>query len=445
MPQPFNYLPESTVPNPTQNLISAVATGQGIQQLKAAQVATSQAEANFKQQQALQADLAKLSENPTPAAIAQMTVKHPQLSEHFKRSYDMLGAEQQKARVGQASEVYAALTAGDNELARERLQSQAKAYENSGMGKEAKTLNDLAELIKLHPETAQTSTALFLSSAMGPEKFTETFSKLESERRERGIEPSKLTEAQSAARTAATKADFAASEIAVELQKKGWDMYKIQEDVKIAKENNRIAALKTGVDKESNDLKRQELQDKLNDAKLKRDQAVRDRVAEVDSARQTIDNSLSTIDRLLLNPGFNDVVGAVEGSSFYPTTAAALVTPFTSSADDRANAIADFETIKSQTFLNQLLKLKNESPTGASGLGALSEEEGERLVNGVQNMGRKQGEKQARDNLTEVQRLLMKSRKGLVNKFGVPDTIPDTPQAQPTPEEIDGAVKKYGG
>lgn len=432
MPQPFDY--SLNVPNPAQSLISTIAAGQGIAQLKATQQASKQAEVTFKAQQDLQADLAKVSQNPTPAAIAQMTVKYPQLSEHFKRAYDVLGTEQQKARVNQASEVYAAMASGDNQLAQDRLKSQAEAYSNSGMDKESKTLHDLSELIKLHPDTAKTSTALFLASAMGPDKFTETFSKLESERRESALEPSKLTTAQSEARSAATKADFANSDAAVDLQKKGWDIYKIQEDTKIARENNRIAAMKAGVDKESNDLKRQELQDKLKDAQTKRDQEVRDRTTAIEQQRGTIDNSLSTIDRLLANPSLNDVLGAAEGSSLYPHL-----------SDEAQNAIADIETVKSQTFLNQLIQLKNSSSTGASGLGALSKEEGERLINGIQSLSRKQGEGQFTSNMKEMQRLMMKARKNLTVKYGAPDTIPDTPNAQTSPDDVDALVKKYGG
>lgn len=435
MPQPFDY--SLNVPNPAQNLISTVAAGQGIMQLKAAQQQAKQAEAGFKQQQELQSDLAKLSQNTNPAAVAQMMTKYPQLSEHFKRTYDVLSSETQKSKVNQATEVYSALAAGDNDLAHQVLNQQAEAYKNSGMEKEAKTLTDLGELVKLHPETAKTSTALFLASAMGPDKFVETFGKLESERRESALEPSKLTTAQSEARSAATKADFAASDAAIDLQKKGWDIYKIQEDTKIAKENNRIAAMKAGIDRETNDLKRQELQTKLDDAKIARDQAVRDKTANVESTRGTIDNSLSTIDRVLNNPQLNDVLGSLEGGWM---GAAKNVL-----SDEAQNVIADIETIKSQTFLTQLQKLKDASSTGASGLGALSEKEGERLINGIQSLNRKQGEKQFEDNLKEVQRLLLKTRKNLVDKYGVPDTIPDTPNAAPSAEEIDALVKKHGG
>jgi hypothetical protein len=435
MPQPNNY--SLNLPDPTQSLVGALNMGTGMVQLQAAKQQLKQAEVGAQQQARLQSDINALSQNPSPAAVAQMMVKYPQLSEQFKRGYDAMGNEQQKAKINQASQVYAALLAGDTDTAYSTLKGFAEAYRNSGLKQDADSSDSLAEIIKLHPEHATTTAGLYLASAMGPEKFQETFGKLESERRERALEPSKLTEAQAAAREAATKAKFAESNAVIDLQKKGWDIYKIQEDVKIARENNRIAALNAAASRETNELKRQELQDKLKDAELARDQKVRDTASAIETTRTGIDNSLSTIDRVLNNPSLNDVLGSLEGG-----WVGAAKNVF---SDEAQNAIADIETMKSQTFLNQLKQLKEASSTGASGLGALSEKEGERLINGIQSLSRKQGEAQFTANLKEVQRLLLKTRKGLAEKYGAPDTIPDTPNVQTGAGDIDALIKKYGG
>lgn len=435
MPQPYDY--SLNIPNPTQNMLGAVGLGMNLMQVNAAKAQMRAAQASAARTQQMHDDLNNVNATHSPAAVASMMVKYPEMSEQFKRGYDALGAEQQKAKVNMASQAYSSLLAGDNDTAASLLRGYGEAYRNSGMTQDADAADHMAELIRLHPETAKTTAGIYLASAMGPEKFQETFSKLESERRERDLEPSKLTEAQANARAAATKANFAESEAVMDLQKKGWDIYKIQEDVKIARENNRIAAMKAGIDKETNDLKKQELQDKLKDAQLARDQAVRDRSVAIETTRGTIDNSLSTIDRVLNNRSLNDVLGSLEGG-----WAGAVKNVL---SDEAQNAIADIETIQSQTFLTQLQKLKDASSTGASGLGALSEKEGERLINGIQSLNRKQGEKQFTDNLKEVQRLLLKTRKNITNKFGVPDTIPDTPNVQTSGDDIDALVKKYGG
>jgi hypothetical protein len=422
MPQPYDYT-LGNLPSPTENLINSLAIAKGMQQIKTQRA---EADRSAQAQAQLQADLSQLGTNPTPAGLAQLMVKYPSMSEQFKRTYDVLSAEQQKSRVDQASQVYAALESGQPDMAQRILKEQAVAYRNSGMEKEAKTLDDLAEMARLSPETARTSTGLFLASAMGPEKFIETFTKLQSERREADLAPEQLTEAQAKARQAAVKADFAESEAVMDLQKKGWDIYKIQEDVKIARENSRITALKAQIDREQNDLKRQELQMKLENMQRERDQAVRDKAADVETANGAIDNMLNTADRILQTP--LDVVGSAAGpvSSRMPTL-----------TQDTADFEALIDNLDAQAFIAQIPNLK--------GMGALSDAEGKKITAALQNFSLKQSPEQLLSNVREAQRLLFKARQNISQRYGVPQTIPNTPAVQSSPEDIESLLQKYGG
>lgn len=194
MPQPFNYM--LNLPDPTQGVMGGVQNAVSIanmmaQRNKAEQDAIKAQQAN-EQHAAMQLDLGALSENPTAAGMTSTIIKYPQLAEHFKETYSALNAQQKDARVREASGVYAALQSGSPDIAQKLLAEQAAAFENSGNEQDAKVRRDLAELVKLNPSSALTSTGLFLASAMGPEKFADTFTKLEEERRKKELQPGEL-------------------------------------------------------------------------------------------------------------------------------------------------------------------------------------------------------------------------------------------------------------
>lgn len=428
MPQPYNY--SMNIPDPTASVMGGVQNALNIANIASQRNLAEQQALDIQRarekQAAMESELAQLSQNPSPSALASMMVKYPQLSEQFKRTYDVLSTEQQQARLGQATQVYSALQAGKPEIAQQLLTEQSTAYRNSGMEREAKTLEDLGKLIEMNPQTAITSTGLFLASAMGPEKFTETFTKLQNERRQEELQPSALTEAQAKAQKAAVEAKFAESNAAMDLQKKGWDITKIQEDIKIAKQNAGIAALNAQIAREGNQIKRQEQQIKLAELVDKRDTAVREKTADVEAARTNMDNMLNTADRILATP--IDVVGSAAG-------------PVSARMPTLSQKTADFEalveTLGSQSFLAQIPNIK--------GMGALSNAEGEKLQAALQNFSLKQSPERLLENVREAQRLILKARQNVSKRYGVPDKVPDTPAAQPSAADIDALVKKYGG
>jgi hypothetical protein len=69
---------------------------------------------------------------------------------------------------------------------------------------------------------------------------------------------------------------------------------------------------------------------------------------------------------------------------------------------DAANLKADLETIKAQLGFEQLAQMKSQSRAGASGLGALSDNEMRLLVSARANLDQAQGPDQLRDRLTEL-------------------------------------------
>jgi len=409
--QPINFAMD--VRDPFESALQGFQTGAGIRAVMDKQ---EEAERARIAQEQMQADLGMLASNPnaTAADYSSMMVKYPQLSEHFKRSWDVLDGAQRQAKLGQATQVYAALQSNRPDVAASLLKEQAAAKRNSGLEDEAKLDDALAQSIEMDPGSAKATAALLLSSVMGPDKFAETFTKLGSEQRAQDQAPADLRKANADATAAEVKAKYAESEALLDLEKAGWDIKKAQNEINVSRENSRIAAMNAALNRESNDLKRQELQMRLDDAVRERDAKIREKAAEVETARTSMDNMLNTVDRILANPSLDDVLGSMEGR---------LPAAISSGLDDEeSNAIALIENLKSQTFLAQIPAIK--------GTGALSNAEGDKLQSALQNLERAQGEKQFRANLAEAQRLILKARKNLATRYGVPDNIPDRPAAQ---------------
>lgn len=173
--QPMNYMLD--VKNPFQIALSGVEAGLGISN---AMDKAAQQQQQLQLQKQMQTDLGVLASNPNPTAqdFAQITTKYPSLAEHFKNTWNMLNTDQQQTRLSQASQIFAALNAGQPDIASKLAADQAAAFKNSGQDKDAQAMDTLSQLITKSPETAKTSTGLLLSSILGPEKFATTYSTL---------------------------------------------------------------------------------------------------------------------------------------------------------------------------------------------------------------------------------------------------------------------------
>lgn len=431
MVAPINYIQD--VQTPFQAAAQGMQFGSGIVDMQA-----KQQEQQFKlqqqeQQQAQQADLnSRLqaligNKNPTVQDYANISMLMPKdQAESTRKAWDMLSADKQQNRLSRAGQVLAAFNAGADDVALGMLDEEAQALRNVGDEQGAKAAEAYAQVARINPAMARTNIGLLLAQIPGGDKVIESITKLGADRRAEEKAPFELTEAQAKSQKAAVDAKFAESNAVVDLQKKGWDITKLQEDIAITKQNARIAAANAATAREGNTLKRQELGLKLQEMQQKRDDMVREKVGKATEAYDAIDNSLNTIDKLFKNPAWKDVIGSFEGRM--PESASLL-------DDDESDAIALINTLGSQVFL---AKAKE-----AGSMVGLTEKEGEKLQQSLAAVTRAQGEKAFESNLREAQRLLLKSRKNASDKFGVPQTIPDTPAVDPSGADISALIKKY--
>lgn len=413
---PIDYSSLVQSPDLGGSLLQGFQTGAGIRQVIDQREQQQQAMA---QQEQYKVYLQSALSNPTPQAFAALTAKYPQQREAFKQSWEMLNKGQQDAEFKSGAQVYSALRQNKPEVALQELQKAIDANANSG--EDTSDLENIKRLIQSDPKAATGHIGLVLS-ATDPERW----GKIAGELRESDIAPAKLSEAQAKAVKAATDARYAESMAAKQLEKAGWDIWKIGQDASIARQNSQIAALNAATSRESNNLKRDELRLKLDEKMRARDEALNQKAAEVSNARGSIDNFLNTAERVL-----NTDAGIIESATG----------PISSRTPTLSADTADFEelvsTLSSQAFLSQLPAMK--------GLGALSEKEGEKLQSSLQSLSLRQSPERLMENVREAQRLLMKGRQNLATKYGVPDVTPDTPQARPSAPTVDELIIKYGG
>lgn len=363
-------------------------------------------------------DLENAYASGRPEAFAQLISKYPQQREALAESWDILEQSQKDAEFSEASQLYNALSS-DPQVAMDMLDQRITAEKNSGG--DPSMFERIKARANADPQAAKNDVA-FLLSSLEPEKW----SSMAKEMRDQELQGSAVKKAMAEAEKAAIDSKYAESMAVKELEEKNWNIWKMQNDVDISRQNARIAAMNAQYNKSNNDLKRLELQQKIDEAERKRDESIREKASELEFARFDVDNMLNTVDRALAfkDDVFDDITGTIDSKLF-------------TFGEDEANLEELIENLKSQTFLTQIQKL--------SGMGALSNREGDTAAKALQNLSLRQSPEQLKKNLREVQRLMTIARKKMADKFGVPENIPDTPAIleTTTPEMIDSLVQQY--
>lgn len=287
--------------------------------------------------------------------------------------------EQQKQRAAQgAGAFYNALNSGNAGAA---LQI-AKQYEGdiNALGDPSFTTQTVAEMLKT-PEGVDQLKKMSLGMvqmAGGAEQFAKFTA---------GQQPKQMTpyeQAQIGARQ---------QEIAVSQQR-----------LDIDREANKLKALEKAAASATNDLRKHELQIKIDEQKQKVDEAKSQKQADFQTAQSNIQNTISTLDSILSTPFevINDATGPV--NQMLPTL---------------SQSTADFEELvkkfESQAFMAQIPQLK--------GSGALSDAEGKKLASALENMSLRQSPSKILENAQAAKSILERALKVQAEKYGQPSNV----------------------
>lgn len=188
MAQPFDYTFKQAG-DPFGSTMKGVETALGMATYAAKQkealAAAALKENQLQQAQAMQGELATLAKNPNATAtdFTQLMIKYPTLSGELEKSWSVLNAQQKETEVGYGSKVLFALEGGQPQIAKDLVQERVTALRNAGREDEAKKQEVLLGVIDTNPDVAKVSTNLSLVAALGPEKYQDLRTKIETEKR----------------------------------------------------------------------------------------------------------------------------------------------------------------------------------------------------------------------------------------------------------------------
>jgi hypothetical protein len=186
----YNIAPQNPMPGMLQALQFGSALGQIRDQRSQAQA---QAEAQAQKQAQIQAAFNAVHENPSAENyIALSNLLPPEQAKSIREGFAVLDENTQKATLNESARIFAALEAGQPEIALNFMQQKVDAYKNANNEKGAKDLQMLIDLAKTGEEGQKTVADMFgmnISLMTGGTEAMEGLTKFAQERRTAAAEP----------------------------------------------------------------------------------------------------------------------------------------------------------------------------------------------------------------------------------------------------------------
>lgn len=165
-PSPIeNFAP--ALPDPAEDVRKSAIFGLQMQQAGEQQA----------RQQGWQQDVASVGQNPTPQQIAGLMLRYPEQAAPLKQAHDVLDPAEQRARLSQLSQIHAALMSDAPDIALDKVNTMAEAYDNSNRPQDAQDVRGIGQLIQTNIPLAKVATGSYIA-AQDPKKYAETFGSL---------------------------------------------------------------------------------------------------------------------------------------------------------------------------------------------------------------------------------------------------------------------------
>ena len=213
------------------------------------------------------------------------------------------------------------------------------------------------------------------------------------------IEQQELKEKTAKAEKAAIDSKFAESLAIMDLEKSGAQIESMKNNAAIARENNRIAAIRAAQGAESNAISREKLSLDIQQAEAQRDAVVKKEAAKARNGVAAIDNFGATVQKIMQTPMSTIKSAAGPVDQFFPT-----ILPSTANFEEL------IKSSQAQIFMAQLPNLVS--------MGALSNAEGDRIVGSLQPTSLRQSPEALIENFNYINAAMIKAKKYLIANGG---------------------------
>lgn len=262
---------------------------------------------------------------------------------------------------------------------------------------------DLQKRLKEDPNSAVELADWVGLSAVGSEKYFDIIDAKEGRQIDRGklaetVRSNQAGEALTARRDEQSNARGWAG---ISIQKQNADIARerLNLDRELKGLEYKEKALDRQVSRETNELKRAELEQKLDGIRTQKEAAKAERYDTVASQVDSADRAIKTAQSIINSPGFTGYFGVNVnpfGSRFLPGT-------------DASDTSAMVDTLKSQGFMSGIQQMR--------GMGALSDAEGRKVMDAIGSLDSGMSEKQAKKSIEGIIETFEQGKKRLESRY----------------------------
>ncbi|WP_312038781.1 phage DNA ejection protein [Citrobacter freundii] len=336
-------------------------------------------------------------------ALRQLAATNPEQIETIRQGMGFVDADRNQAMGDMSARLNIAAAQGPDAVMRE-LATHQNTLQQIGISPE-----QAWQTYQQSPEGFTQLTDLIGMHAVGPEKYFDIQDKVAG----RDIDRGKLAET-IRSNQASEAVQWANNNIA----QQNVNLRRMELDDK--KYDRQIA-------NETNAIKLADLQDKRQQNQQAIEQAKRDKADAYNAGIDTLSRTIDTATKVLNSPGFTGYFG----TNLNPLSSRYI--PGTDAADTEALV----DTLKSQGFMSGIQQMK--------GMGALSNAEGQKVMDAIGNLSASQSEKSARAAINTIISTTQRAQQRMQQKYGKDIQTQSSSQSQAQISDDDLINKYLGG